>query len=128
MLFDVQTPAQILNTDVMHVEVVACGHGANAIENILSPSRARHRTNDHVGVRQDALHSGGYGVGDLLGTLEGYVASQADGKISEVAVAGAPDADAVHFNQSIHFVDGSQDVGAHTCRSGIEESVDGSAG
>src|SRR5271155_4020184 len=118
MLFDMQPSAQVLNTDVMHVEVVARGDGTNAIENILSTSRARHRTNYDVGVRQDALHSGGYGVGDLLGTLEGYVAGQADGKICEVAVPSAADADAIHFNQSIHFVDRSQDVGAHTCRSG----------
>src|SRR5580698_4184524 len=128
MLFNVQTPAQVLNADVMHIEVVARGHGTNAIENVLSPSRARYRTNYYVGVRQDALNSRGYGVGDLLGTLEGYVAGQADRKVGEVAVAGAANADAIHFDQSIHFVDRCQDVGAHAGRSGIEQSVDGSAG
>ena len=45
MLFDVQTPAQILDAYVVHVEIVAGGDGTNAIENIFpAPARATERT------------------------------------------------------------------------------------
>ena len=36
VLFHVQVALEILHADVVHVEVVAGGHGADAIENILA--------------------------------------------------------------------------------------------
>ena len=41
VLFDVQLAGEILNTDVVDVKVPVCGHGANAIEDILRTLRAR---------------------------------------------------------------------------------------
>ena len=73
------------------------------------------------------MDSRSHGIRDLLRTLKGYVARQADGKIGEVAVARPADTYAIHFEQSIHLVDCGHDVGTHTRRGGVEQRVDGSA-
>ena len=50
MLFDVQVSLEILHAHVVHVEIVARGHGPDAIENILGAQSARHGVHDDVGV------------------------------------------------------------------------------
>jgi hypothetical protein len=50
VLFDVQTAGKILDTDVMHVEIIVGSDGANAVEDVLRVLRPRERLHGYVGV------------------------------------------------------------------------------
>src|SRR5205814_1853111 len=97
VLLHVQPAAQVLHAHIVHHEVIAGGDGADAVENIFADGGARQRVDDHVGVGQHAVDGVGDGVGDLLGALEGDVAAEADDEVGEVAIAGAANAHACHF-------------------------------
>ena len=128
MLLDIQAAGEILHADVVHVQVMARGYRANAVENIFGALGAGQWLHGHVGVGQDAVDGGGYGGHQLLGTLEGYGAGEAYGEIGEVAVAGAADAHAIDFKDAFHVEDCIGDLGANAGGSGVEQGVDGAAG
>ena len=54
VLLHVQTAADVLHADVVHVEVVARGDRADAVEEAFLPAGARHGVHHHVGVGQTA--------------------------------------------------------------------------
>ncbi len=64
----------------------------------------------------------------LFGTLEGDGASQTDGEIGEIAIAGAANSHAPDFEHAIHAGDSIGDLGADAGGSGVEQSIDGAAG
>ncbi len=82
----------------------------------------------HVGIGQHIMHRVGDGRSHLLGALEGDIAGHADREVGKVAIAGAPDAYPVHFEQAIHARNRGDNLVAHSRRSGIEQSVDRLAG
>src|SRR5437764_242046 len=120
-----QVPVQILDTDVVHVQVVAGRDGANPVENIFRRRGPRDGVDHNVCVRKQAMHSAGHLVGNLAGALESYVARQPDRDIRKVAVAGTADAHTVHFEQALHTLQGSDDLATRANRSGVEKRVYG---
>src|SRR5579872_324054 len=128
MLLDVQLVAELLHADVVDVEGAARSHGANAVKNIFRVLRARHRVHHHVGVGQNAVNGVGHGARHLFRALEGDVTIQPDGQIGEVAVAGAPNADAIQFEHARYARYGILDLRSHAFRSCIKERVNGAAG
>ena len=127
VLFDVEATREILHADVVDVEVVAGGDGANAVENIFRALGARQRLHGDVGIGKDVANRGGHGFDQLLGALEGDGAGETNGKIGEVAVAGAADAHATDFEHAIDARDGVGDLGADAGGSGVEQGVNGAA-
>src|SRR5437764_1301191 len=125
VLLYMQVPVQILDTDVVHVQVVAGRDGANPVENIFRRRGPRDGVDHNVCVRKQAMHSAGHLVGNLAGALESYVARQPDRDIRKVAVAGTADAHTVHFEQALHTLQGSDDLATRANRSGVEKRVYG---
>jgi hypothetical protein len=128
MLFHMQGAIEVLDADIMDVQVVASGDGADAVENIFGERGPWDRTDYDIGVRKDAVDGAGDFVGDLAGTLEGDAACEADGDVGKVAVAGAANADTVHFEQAIHAPHSVDDTAAGSGGSGVEESVNSLTG
>ena len=125
VLLHVELAGEILHADVVDVEVVARGDGANAVEDIFRALGARQRLHGDVGIGKNAAHRGGDRFHQLLGTLEGDGAGQTDGEIGEIAIAGAADADAADFEHTIHVRNSIGDLGANSGGSGVEQGVDG---
>src|SRR6266436_2252378 len=128
VLFHMQVSLEILHANVVHVEVVARGHGTDTIENVFRTQGARHGVDHDVGVGQHVMHCVGYGFSHLLGALESNVAADADGQVGKVAVAGATNAHPVHFEQTVYRRDCGDNLVAHSLRSGVEQGVDRLAG
>ncbi len=124
MLFDVEMALEILHADVVQVEIVTGGDGADAIENIFRTQGAGHGVHDDVGIGQHFVDGAGYGFRHLLRALERDVAGHADGEVGEVAVAGAANAHAVYLEQAVHGRNRSNNLAAHSGGSGIEQGVD----
>ena len=57
MLLHVQSPSKILHADLVHIEIVAGRHGADAVENVLCPAGAGNRVHHHVGIGQHAVNA-----------------------------------------------------------------------
>ena len=112
MLFDMQLAVQILDADVVDVEVVARGDGANAVENIFRAPCPRNGMHDHVGIGQDLAHARPDGIGDLLGALEGEIAFQGNRNVSEVAVASFAKTEALDFEHAIDRSEAVEDLAA----------------
>ena len=74
------------------------------------------------------MNCAGDGFRHLFGALERHVASHANGEIGKVAVAGAANADPVHFEQTIHGRDRGENLVANAVGSGIEQGVNCLAG
>ena len=72
VLLNVEFAVEILHADVVDVQIVAGGDGANAVEDIFRTLGARQRLNGHVGIGKDVAHRDCDGFDKLLGTLEGY--------------------------------------------------------
>src|SRR6202142_4007664 len=123
MLFDVQLAIQILHADVMHVEVVARSHSANAVENIFRAAGARNRMYHDAGGRQDFAHTGGHSIGHLLGALEGEIAFQSNRNVGEKTVPCFAETDTLHFENAVHAADALEDLAAHTARRCVEQRV-----
>src|SRR5258706_15580327 len=81
-------------------------YGTDGVENVLGERGPGDRTDNDVGIGQDVVHSSGDLIGHLSRSLEGDAAGQSDGNVSKVAVAGAADANAIHFQKSVHTTDG----------------------
>ena len=128
MLLDVEAAGKILHADVMDVEIVASGDGADTIEDIFGALGAWERLNGDIGVGKDFMNRIGDGCHKLFGTLESYGTCEADGEIGEIAVARAADADATDFEDALDVRNGVDDLGADTGGGGVEKSVDGAAG
>jgi hypothetical protein len=62
MLLDVELAVEILHADVVDVEVVASGDGANAVEDVFRALGARQRLNSDIGVREDAMNGLSYSL------------------------------------------------------------------
>ena len=59
----------------------------------------------------------------MFGTLKGNRAGEADRQISEITVAGAANADAADFKNTVHVGNGVGNLGAYSGGSGIEQGV-----
>ena len=110
----------------MDVQIVAGRDGANTVEDIFRTLGAGQRLNGDVGVGKNTVDRGDDRCDQLFGALEGYGAGEADGKIGEIAIAGAADAHAPDFEHAIHVRNRIGDLGADSGGSGIEQSIDGS--
>src|SRR5579864_353132 len=128
VLLHVNLTRDVLHTDVVDVQVVASGNGANAIENIFRTLGARQRLHGDVSIGKDAVNGFSRGCHQLARALKGHGTRQADGKVGEVAIAGAANPDAIDFKHSIDARDRIDDLGAHPCGGGVEQGIDGSAG
>ena len=104
------------------------GHGANAVEDVLRTGRARQGLHGYVGVGKNLVNSVGHGGSQLAGALESDGARESYGEIGEVAVPGAADAHAIDLEDAIDARDCIVNLGAHSRRSGVEQSVDGAPG
>ena len=102
MLFHVQASIQVLHADVMHVEVLMRGHGADPVKNILRMLRSRKRLDGYVGVRKHLMYRIGDGSGQLARALKRHSAGEAYRKISEKTVAGPADSNPIHFENAFH--------------------------
>ena len=60
VLLDVELAGEILHADVVDVEVVAGGDGANAVEDIFRTLGARQRLDGDIGVGKNAVNRGGH--------------------------------------------------------------------
>ena len=78
-----------------------------------------------VSIGKNAPHGAGNGFHQLLGTLESESPGHANDQVGEVVVAGAADADAVHFEHALDVKDGVGNLGANAGGSGVEKRVDG---
>ena len=65
VLLDVEVAGKVLHADVMHVEVAARGHSANAVENVFRALGAGQRLHGDVSAGQNAVHGLGNGVDQL---------------------------------------------------------------
>src|SRR5579862_2384427 len=128
VLLDVQVSGEILHADIVHIEVVARGHGADAIENIFRAQGARHRVHNDVSVGQHMVDRVGDGFRHLLRTLERNVAGHAHGEVGKVAVAGAAYAHTVDFQQTIDGRNRRNNLIAHSGGSGVKQRVNSLAG
>src|SRR6202142_22787 len=128
VLFDVQVALEILHADVVNIEIVAGSNGANAIENVFCTQGAGNGVHDDVGIGQDIMHGVGDGFRHLLGALESYVAGDTYRKISEVTIAGAANAHAVDFKQTIDGGNRGDNLVAYAGRGGVEQGVNRLAG
>ena len=115
----------ILHADVVHVQVVARGDGADAVEEAFLAAGARHGVHDHIRVGQQLANPGGHFVGNLLGLLKGHVARHRDGDVGEVTAAGAANAHAVDFQHAVDPVHLFDDAIADARRSGVQQGVNG---
>src|ERR1700686_2152613 len=125
MLLDVQPTVEILDADVVHVEIVVGGNGADAVEDVFGMLGARQRLHGHVGVGQDAVHCLGDCGRQLAGALKSYGARQSYGEVGEIAVPSAANADAIDFENAVDARDGVVDLRSNPRRGGIEQSVNG---
>src|SRR5882724_11323566 len=124
MLLNVKMPMQVLHADIMHIEVLARGHGTNFVKNIFRVHGSRDRVHDYVRVGENIMNGHCHRIRDLLGALEGYVAGQSDGKIGKVAIAGTPNPYAIYFEQAIDFRNCGNNPVAYAGGSGVEKGVD----
>ena len=62
VLLDVKLAGEILDADVVDVQVVARGHGANAVEYILGALGAREGLDRNVSIGKNAAHCGSDGL------------------------------------------------------------------
>src|SRR4051812_10055716 len=127
VLFDVQTAAEILHADVVHIYIIARGHRPHSIEYILGASDSRDRVDNHVCAGKNTLHRGRNCRHHLFRALESYVPRQANGKIGKIAVAGAANAHPVNLEQTLDFRYGRDDLATHFWRSRIEQAVNRTA-
>ena len=97
-----QCAIQVLNTDVMDIQIVASRNGANAIEEILAPPGARDGMHHDIRVRKNSLHVTGDRICNLLGALERYVAGHAHQHVNKITIAGATNASAIDFDNTVH--------------------------
>src|ERR1700759_5383786 len=100
MLLDVQVTVQVLHAYVVHVHIVASRDRADAIENVLRRRCARNRMDHNISIGEQPVNGAGDLVRDLAGPLESDIASQTDGDICKIAIAGAPDAHAIYFKKT----------------------------
>src|SRR5579872_592375 len=128
VLLDVKVAGKILHADVVNIEIFMRGDSTNAIKNVFGALRTRQRLNGHVGVRQDTTHGLGDCGGQLTGALKRNGAGEADSEIGEVAISGATDADAVHFDDSWDAQDRIVNLRSNTGGSRIEQGVNRTAG
>src|ERR1035438_2987922 len=136
MLLDMQMAVEILHADVVDVEVIAGGDGADTIEDVFGPSRARHGMDHYVGIRQNFTHprcdctgrwlGARHGMdhyvgirqnfthprcdcsGHLLRPLKGEVAFESYGNIGEIAVAGFSKAHTLYFKHTLNRANRSE--------------------
>ena len=66
VLLDMQVSSQVLDAHIMHVQVIARGHGPDAVKNILRIHRARHGVHHDVGVGKDVMYCVRHCVGHLF--------------------------------------------------------------
>src|SRR5579864_1168767 len=128
MLLDVEASGEILNADVVNVEISVRRDGPDAVKNIFAMLSARQGLHGDVRVGQDAADGLRDGCRQLTGSLESHSARESYGEIGEVAVSGAPDANAIDFENSIDAGDGIVDLRTHTRRSSIEQRVNRTPG
>src|SRR5579859_4105467 len=128
VLFHMKTSGEILDADVMHAEVVARSHGADAVKDVFPGGFTRHGADDHVTFRKKALHGLGNLGGHLIGPLEGDIAGQSYGEIGKITIAGAANAGALHFNDAGNFERGIDDARAVSSGSRVKKRVNGLAG
>ena len=86
------------------------------------------RLHGHVGVGKNLAHGLGHGSGQLAGALESHGARESHGEIGEIAVPGPADADAIDFENAVDAQNRVVDLGSHSRRRSIEQSIDGAAG
>src|SRR5882757_6976399 len=125
VLFHMQLPFQILHANVMHVDVVPGGNGADAVENAFIQLRPGQRVDHDIGVREKLLHGRGDRAHDLLGALERDNPRQRHGKVGKVSVAGAADANAIDLDHAFDTRNGMNDSCADTQRCSVQQGVDG---
>src|SRR2546426_11557948 len=119
---------QVLHADIMHIEVLARGHGTDLVKDIFRVHGSGDRAHDHVGIGENIVNGYSDGISDLLRALESHVARQSDGKIGKVAIAGTANPYAIHFEQPVDFRDCGNNPVAHAGGGGVEKGVDSSAG
>src|SRR5450755_4422849 len=125
MLLDMQGATDVLHADVVHVEIVPGGHGADAIEQAFAATGAGDSVDHNIGSRQKLPNSRGNFVGNLLRFLEGHISRHGDGDIGEIIAAAATNADTIDFQHSVNPGNCVDDFGAHSCRSAVEKRVNG---
>src|ERR1035441_2734505 len=123
VLFDVELARNILHADVVHVEIPMRGHGADAVKDVLRTLRARKRLHRNVGVGENPANRLGDGGSQLAGALEGHGAREAYGEIGEITVPRPADADAIDFENAVDVQNCVVDLGSHSRRSCVEQSV-----
>src|SRR5271170_402814 len=128
VLLDVKLSGEILHTDVVDVEVVTRGDGANAVEDIFRALGSRQRLHRYVSARKDVANGRRHCFHELLGALEGNGTGETDGEISEITVACATNSHASDFEHTIHVRDRVGDLGSDSGGSSVEQSVGGAAG
>src|SRR6185312_3753251 len=74
VLFHMEWTAEVLDTDIMNAEVVAGGHAANPVEDVLFRRLPRDRVNDYVAIGEHLVDGIRDFRNDLTGALEGHVA------------------------------------------------------
>src|ERR1700733_14366418 len=102
VLLDMKLAIEILHRDVVDVEIVASGNGADAIKGVFRTLGAGERLNRDIGIGQNSLDRCGDRREQLFGALESDGAGEANREIGKVAIAGAPDADATDFEHPLH--------------------------
>src|SRR5664279_3922402 len=101
MLLHMQRAMDVLHTDVVDVEIVPGGHGANAIEQAFAAAGAGDSVYHHVSSRQELPNCRGHLVGYLFRFLKRNIARHGDGDIGEILAAATPNANAIDLQHSV---------------------------
>src|ERR1700691_3204883 len=125
VLLDVKPPREILHADVVDVEVVACGHGANTIKDIFRALGTRQGLHRNIGIWKNVVDRCSCGGHQLVGALKSDGARQPDGQIGEIPVAGAADAYTADLEYTINAGDGIGDLSPDPGGGGVEQGIDG---
>jgi hypothetical protein len=63
VLLDMEAPAKLLDTDIVHIEIAVSGDAANAVEDIFGMLRTREGLNGYIRIGKDAVNRVGHGSG-----------------------------------------------------------------
>ena len=126
MEFDEEIVVLLVRGNVVNRMAHALGDGANGFEEVFVVGGARFGVYDDISGNDlaDALLDG---VGERVDTLEIGGARDGDGGVHKVAIAGAPDAHALHAKHAVHPADGIGDFVLQAFGSGVEKSVERAA-
>src|SRR5215469_11373990 len=123
MLLYMNCPVHILHADVVNIQVVACGHRADAVEQTLAVAGPGGGIDHHVGSGQKCANYSGSVIGHLLGFLEGHVPRHRDRDVGEILISTTPDAHTVDGKYAIETRYLADDPDANSCRRSVQQRV-----